>query len=160
MTGGSHGSPHLGVTEVARRLGVTQQAVRDWIHGGQLEAEKPGRAWIIDQASFDRFALDRPPSPSRTTSAGIGHDRLAELAAAVDRLVARESASDELLAAVQRERDHFRAEAAAAKEAALRVNSAAREIDKAVRGLLGVLELQSDALTQLLAPSSPQDLIG
>jgi hypothetical protein len=85
--------------------------------------------------------------------------RLKEITVAVERLAARESAFEQLVEALQRERDRFRAEAASAKEAALRVNAAARDTDKAVRGLLEVLEAQADALTQLLAPSTADDLL-
>jgi hypothetical protein len=39
------------------------------------------------------------------------------------------------------------------------VNMAAREINGAVRQMLGVLELQADALTELLAPGTVGDLM-
>jgi transposase-like protein len=149
-------SVSLRVSEVARRLGVTSQAVRDWIRSGQIVARKSDRIWIVDGNSVECFAATRRDlklAPARV------EDRLRELTEAVAQLSAREAASAQLLRAVERERDRFRAEAAASKEAALRVNSAAREVDQAVRHLLEVLELQADALTQLLAPSSPEDLL-
>lgn len=93
---------------------------------------------------------------------GVDRDDLAQrveaLTAAVHDALARETAAFELVRALERERDRYRADAAAARTAALAVNSAARELDGAVRAMLDVLAHQSDALIQLLAPGSPEDL--
>jgi excisionase family DNA binding protein len=160
-----HEPTELPASEVASRLAVTSQAVRDWIHAGNLAARKEGRRWLVDAKDFERFAQARRGREQLTPVAvGDQHrtvgveDQLRRLAEAVARLGEREAASARLVEALERERDRFRAEAAASKEAALRVNAAAREIDTAVRRLLDVLELQADALTQLLAPASPEDL--
>ncbi len=67
--------------------------------------------------------------------------------------------TQKLLAATERERDKHRADAAAAREAALRVVAAAQEANSAMSGLLGVLQRQQDALVQLLAPGSLADLL-
>jgi transposase len=148
----------IGVTDAAARLGVTTQTVRNWIRRGDLDARLRGRTWVIDGASLQRLATTRPRRSDRASSGPI-EDRLEDLTAAVERLTASQSTSAELLEALRRERDRFRAEAAASKEAALRVNSAARDTHRAVRQLLDVLEHQADALTQLLAPGSPEDLL-
>ena len=148
------------VAEAARRLGVTPQTVRNWIAGERLTGWRQGRAWVVDAASLEACAATRPAAPPAARKPAEVEERLRELTAAVDRLVARESDSAMLLEALQRERDRFRAEAASAKAAALRVNAAARETDKAVRQLLDVMEAQADALTQLLAPSTAEDLMG
>jgi excisionase family DNA binding protein len=158
VAGGMDELTELRVTQVARRLSVTQQAVRDWIRAGELAARKHGRIWLVDARDLERFAGTRP-ARQQPASDSVG-DQLRELTEAVAQLGEREAASARLVEALERERDRFRAEAAASKEAALRVNAAAQEIDKAVRRLLEVLELQADALTQLLAPSSPDDLLG
>ena len=54
--------------------------------------------------------------------------------------------------------DRYRADAATSREAALRVNAAAKDLREVVRRLLGVLDEQSEALTQLLAPATPADI--
>jgi hypothetical protein len=69
------------------------------------------------------------------------------------------AAAERLLEATERERDKHRAEAAAVREAALRLVASAQETNSAVSGLLGVLQSQQDALIQLLAPGSPADLV-
>lgn len=59
----------------------------------------------------------------------------------------------------ERERDRYRAEAATVKEAALRLVGSAQETHSVVSGLLTVLEQQQEALVQLLAPGSLDDLM-
>jgi hypothetical protein len=44
------------------------------------------------------------------------------------------------------------------RAAALSLNAAARDVREGVMKLVGVLDAQSEALSQLLAPASPQDL--
>lgn len=145
------------VTQAADRLGVTQQTVRNRIRAGELEGTKDGREWRVSEASVDRAAAPRAVK-TRPTVSGI-ESQLDGLRLAIEGLTQREAAADRVVAAIERERDRYRADAAASKEAALRVNAAAIEIDKAVRQLLRVLELQADALSQLLAPASPGDLL-
>jgi excisionase family DNA binding protein len=153
----------ISVTEAARRLSVSGQAVRNWLRSGKLSGDMGRARWRVDVASVDAIA----PAPDETDADEVGlqpgpagiEDRVDRLAAAVERLVERDDASAKLVGALQRERDHFRAEAATAKEVALRVTMAARETDKAVRQLLDVLAIQADALAQLLAPSSPEGLV-
>jgi hypothetical protein len=138
---------------------VTPQTVRNWIAGQRLAGWKQGNAWVVDAASLEECAATRPAAAPPGSNPADVEEQLRELTAAVDRLAARESDSALLLEAIRRERDRFRAEAASAKAAALRVNAAARETDKAVRQLLDVMEAQADALTQLLAPSTAADLM-
>lgn len=147
---------HIPAAQAAQQLRVTPQTVRNWLRDGQLEGAKRGTRWFVERTSIELRELDAggPQTAGREIE-----DRLDEIAISVERLLSQESQSSQLLAAVERERDRYRAEAATSKEAALRVNAAAAEIDGAVRRLLKVLELQSGALEQLLAPSSPQDLI-
>jgi hypothetical protein len=152
-------SADLRVSDAALRLAVTPQTVRNWIRSGTLKAKKQDGIWAVDAASIERCAAARPLRAARERVDGSTEKRLEDLAALVATLAAREHTADDLLEALQRERDRFRSEAASAKEAALRVNAAARETHAAVRQLLAVLELQTDALTQLLAPSSLQDLV-
>jgi excisionase family DNA binding protein len=149
----------LSVTEAARRLSVTGQTVRNWIRSGELDGRKQGSKWVVAAKSVDAAASALAVAPVVPAAPAGVEERLDRLTAAVERLAQRETASSKLMAALQRERDRFRAEAAASKEAALRVNLVARETDQAVRRLLDVLALQADTLAQLLAPSSPEDLL-
>jgi Helix-turn-helix domain len=149
----------LRVSNAALRLSVTPQTVRNWIRSGTLKAKKDNGIWVVDSASVERCAAARPLPAAGVRADGGTEKRLEDLTAVVAALVARERSAEDLLEALQRERDRFRSEAATAKEAALRVNAAARETQAAVRQLLAVLELQTDALTQLLVPSSLEDLV-
>ncbi len=59
----------LTAEQVAERFGVTPRAVRFWIEHGDLEAQRFGRAWAIDEAAletFERPQVGRPP-PERGT---------------------------------------------------------------------------------------------
>lgn len=140
----------LTATEAAAKLGVSSQSVRNWIRGGNLIATKGqnGR-WLVAADSVEhRCRL-------------LGRDRLCLGASDAPRAESGRTAGDDserLIAALERERDRHRSDAAAARAAAIELNAAAREIDGAVRHLLDVLTRQSDALTQLLAPGTPEDL--
>ena len=149
------GQDAVPVRVAAERLAVTGQTVRNMIRRGDLRGRKEGRRWLVDGDDVERLAQEQPGSRREPPAAP---PTVGELAEAVAELLRREAAASKLVTALERERDRFRADAAAAREAALRVNAVARETDQAVRHLLEVLELQSDALTQLLAPGSPEDL--
>ncbi|HUX86329.1 MAG TPA: hypothetical protein VMW65_04955, partial [Chloroflexota bacterium] len=73
-------------------------------------------------------------------------------------LMGRELAAERLVRAIEADRDRYRADAATSREAALRVNAAARDLRDVVQRLVGVLDEQSEALTQLLAPATPADV--
>jgi excisionase family DNA binding protein len=149
----------LSVSDAALALQVTTQTIRNWIENGKLEATKRGARWRVSRASFDRLAGSFGDVRDSSEAAETLEERLDRLAIAVEQLSARESTSQQLVDTLSRERDRYRSDAAAAREAALLVNAAARDTDVAVRHLLAVLESQSDALAQLLAPGSPQDLM-
>lgn len=53
-------SSRLTVVEAADRLGLSADAVRKRIAGGQLPAERRGRQWWIDARAVDRLARERP----------------------------------------------------------------------------------------------------
>jgi excisionase family DNA binding protein len=151
--------PLLRVSVAAQRLGVTTQTVRNWIRSGALPAHKDQGIWVVDAESVERYAVERPERRGHGASTvGSIEERLTALTTMVTSLVQRETATRELVEALQNERDRFRAEVATAKDAALRVNAAARETYAAVGELLAVLDRQADALAQLLAQASPQDL--
>ena len=45
-------TPYISVAEAARKLKISDRAVRQWIHSGKLEAERNGRAWQILASSL------------------------------------------------------------------------------------------------------------
>jgi hypothetical protein len=71
----------------------------------------------------------------------------------------RELAAERAIRAIEADRDRYRADATTSREAALRVNAAAKDLREVVGRLLGVLDEQSEALTQLLAPATPADVL-
>lgn len=60
------------VAEVAERLGIGPDLVARYCAQGRLEAEKPGRDWLIAPESVARFEQERRgrgrPPKSRPTS--------------------------------------------------------------------------------------------
>lgn len=143
---------NVGASEAARRLGVTSQTVRDRIRAGSLTGRKDDRGrWRVpeDVLPVAPAALEDDPS----IGARVDHleHELAELRAAQDRGA---HVSDALAA----ERDRYRAEAVAARDAAARLNIAVAEASATARSLLNALDAQTESLTQLLAPGSPADL--
>lgn len=152
----------VGVGTAATELGLSPQAIRDRIRAGQLDASKgPTGRWEITSASIDGY-IAAHGRRRRAGEADFNQEvmcRLDELATSIDLLRKDRGASVGLLEPVERERDRYRAEAASAREAALRVVAAARDTYAAIEQLLPVLREQNDALAQLLAPGSPQDLM-
>ena len=146
------------MSEAASRLGVSAQTIRNWARQQTLTGQQDAKGrWSIDAAAVEkRLASEGRKSP-RTVDVNRLAQRVEDLATAVEALTAKNS-PPELLSALERERDQYRAQAMAVRGAALSLTSAAREVDGAVRLLLGVLEQQADALVQLLAPASPHDL--
>ena len=43
---------YITVAEAARKLGVSDRAVRQWITSGKLEAERNGRSWQIPSSAI------------------------------------------------------------------------------------------------------------
>jgi len=145
----------ISVAEAAKRLGCTTQTVRNWLQAGKLTGHQTGkrRIWHIDEASVPQPT--RPGSTSLLVVSGEAHEVLEQLRELMD----RELAAERLVRAIEADRDRYRAEAATSREAALRVNAAARELREVVRRLVGVLDEQAEALTQLLAPATPADVL-
>jgi len=146
---------YLTTGAAADELGASTQTVRNYLRASSLRGVKSesGR-WRVDAASVEEYLAANGSKLERPDT----RDRIDELTVAVRELSARDVAAERLVADFQRERDRYRADAVAAKGAALAVNAAARELDHGVRSILEVLARQSDALTQLLAPASPDDL--
>lgn len=58
-------------TEVANFLGVSDQAVINWIHEGRVpDAQKVGRTWAIPESSLDK--IDRPKMGRPTSNGATG----------------------------------------------------------------------------------------
>lgn len=145
----------LVASAAATKLGVCAQTVRNHLRAGVLRGyrESP-RRWLVETASVEEYLARGGTELARDDLA----QRVEELAAAVRDSLAGQAAALALVQALERERDRYRADAAAARAAALTVNASARELDGAVRKMLEVLAHQSDALIQLLAPGTPEDL--
>lgn len=142
----------FGVTEVAERLGLTTQAVRDRIRAGTLPGTKDERGqWRIPSRAV-------PSTPGAAASPSSLDDRVAALEHELGTLRNARDAQAHRQADLQRERDRHRADAVAAREVALHLNAAVTEARAAAQNLLNALDAQSDALTQLLTPGSPADL--
>jgi len=148
------------VSQAATELGLSTQAVRNLIRGGKLAAAKdPEGRWLIEEASVSaylaRHGRHKPPPAGLERIEAM----LDELTRSVASLQKSNASATQLLEATERERDKHRAEAAAVREAALRLVGSAQETNSVVSGLLGVLKQQEEALVQLLAPGSLDDLM-
>lgn len=141
--------------EAARRLGITPQAVRDRIRAGTLSGRRQGRAWRVDSASLP----DATAEPRSDAKLNTVLRRLGRLEEHIEAVAAALKSSDAARVLLERERDRYRADAAAAREAALLLTGVTRDAVSASRQLLEALERQTDAIGQLVAPSSPQDLL-
>jgi excisionase family DNA binding protein len=138
--------------EAATRLGVTPQTIRNYVRAGKLEGDKDAAGlWRVSAETVERMS-SRPALPVDVVA------RVSRLAEEVGKLRGRADTADQLVAALERERDRFRGDAAAAREAALILVGNARELDAATRTLLTALEAQANALVQLLAPATAEDL--
>lgn len=60
---------------------------------------------------------------------------------------------------VRQERDRYRAEASALREAAIRANAAQRSMADGFRRVLDAVEENADAMTEVLGPRSVSDLL-
>lgn len=53
----------IGTTEAAKRLGISQRRVLEFIGDGRLKAQQVGRTWIIDERSLR--SVEKRPGPGR-----------------------------------------------------------------------------------------------
>lgn len=148
------------VSQAAGELGLSTQAVRNLIRSGKLEAGKdPEGRWLIDSTNLSEYLAlygrSKPASPGLDRI----EERLDELSRSVASLRESNASATQLLEMTERERDKYRADAAAVREAALRLVGSAQETNSVVSGLLNVLQQQEDALVQLLAPGYLDDLM-
>jgi hypothetical protein len=170
----------MSASAAGERLGISSQAVRDRVHAGTLRGQQTATGrWRIDPASVEQAVArndrDRAGNEDmgqrvreltaemRELAAAVrelvaGAPRVNALEAAVAAMTTRDAATVERLRGLQRERDRYRSDASAVRAAALAVNAAASDLDGSVREVLEVLAHQRDALTQLLAPGSPEDI--
>ncbi len=49
----------LSVKEVAKKLGLTKQAINIHIQAGKLKAEKVGTFWVIERKHLEKFIKSR-----------------------------------------------------------------------------------------------------
>jgi excisionase family DNA binding protein len=145
----------------AKALDVSLQTVRNWVRSGKLSGTQTASGRVrVDAASVDAVLRARSAVPRPTTGTPASLETtLSEIQHVLGELQSQDLASTRLLKTVERERDRFRAEAAALRDASLQLVSAASETEAGVQKLLVVLDRQREALVQLLAPRSPEDLI-
>lgn len=146
-------SSELAASEAATRLELTPQAVRDRIRAGSLAGRK-------DEHGRWRVRADAVPPPRALVSNDLSAltIRVEELERQLSTILAAQAGDAGRVERLSAERDRFRSDAAAAREAAARLNIALAEVRATARSLLNALDAQSEALTQLLAPGSPADL--
>jgi hypothetical protein len=149
------------VGRAASELGLSPQAVRNLIRAGKLVANKaPNDRWRLDGRSVSSYlAAHGRKKQHDAVAADEIKRRLDDLTRSIDVLMDADRSSVRLLEALERERDRYRADAAAVRAAALGLVASAQDTQSAVAQLLEVLQRQGDALVQLLAPGSPQDLM-
>ena len=149
--------PTMSVREAATQLGVTPQTIRNWLANHKLDGHQDGRkrVWRVTTQSVEA-ATPRTPGIRLSAASGDGIPAVRQM---LEQLLARETSAERVLTAVERERDRYRADAAAVREAAIRVNRAADDLRQVIPSLVGVLEEQSDALAQLLGPTTPAELL-
>jgi hypothetical protein len=148
------------VGPAAEELGLSTQTVRNLIRSEMLKGSKDTRGrWRVDAHSVRDYAARHGHRQRSRFNTEDVERRLEELAHSVDSLIESDRSSTRLLDAVERERDRHRADAAAAREAALRLVASTQDANSAVSELLKALQQQGDALVQLLAPGSPEDLM-
>lgn len=146
----------ISASTAASLLGVTSQTVRNWIRAGKLEGwQGTNGRWSVKRGSLDLADLSTKMPAS---GADDLERRLSSLGQTVDALQNERAAVQQTLEAVERERDRHRADAAALRDAAIRMNLMSRDVATAVRQMLDVLEQQSELVSQLLAPSTVSEL--
>jgi hypothetical protein len=126
--------------------------VRDRVRAGTLAGHKDARGrWRIIEAGLP---VDLPAPVDQATLAR----RVDQLAKDIEAIRTERADQAELMAAIARERDAYRAEASTARDVALRINASARDARTALRMLIDALDNQGEAVSQLLLPGSPADL--
>jgi len=158
----------LSCREAGRRLGVGKERARQLAKKGELTARQDvRRVWFIDPASIKAWLSAKAAARSRRGQHQGVDKRLEGLARAIAELAAGQAELQAMVrelqtttpnAALMRERDHYRAQAAAVRESALLLNSASRDAHAGYRHLLDTMVQQADALVQVLAPESLSDI--
>ena len=62
--------PLVTTAALAKRWGLTQQAVAYWIREGALKATKLGKTWVIDEKDLEGF---QRPTPGRPKKPKLNH---------------------------------------------------------------------------------------
>jgi excisionase family DNA binding protein len=60
----------IGTTEAAKRLGISQNRVRDLIASGRLKAQKIGREYAINPKDLDAVKNRIPGRPRKSRKSG------------------------------------------------------------------------------------------
>jgi hypothetical protein len=141
------------------RLAVTPERARQLITARELDAQQtPTKRWLITRASVEKYRLGTVERTAESSSPNLEAE-VQRPSEAVLRLEERAASSAVLLDAVSRERDRYRADAAAARGAAMEMQASIPDFTGVVQQLQLIIERQANALGQLLAPGSPEDLL-
>jgi hypothetical protein len=142
-------SSTVGVSKAAQDLGLTPQGVRDLIRSGKLEARKnEADRWRIDGDSLARYLSEHGPKEGALSAL----DRLDRRVSELDRRIESLSESASALTTVENERDRFRSDASALRDALLLYIASAADVEAA-------FQKQRDAFAQLVRPGLIQDLM-
>jgi hypothetical protein len=147
--------------QVASRLGVTPERVRQMLREGKLEGiQAPNGRWQITCASVTGHLQKMGRTPRKDIADDLSALALQvqRLSESVDSLERREGAVG-TFSAISRERDRYRADVTAMRGAALEIQASTTGLTEAVQQLLVVIERQANALGQLLAPASADDVL-
>lgn len=147
--------------DAARKLGVSDQTVRNWLQTGDLEGHKASNGrWAVQNADVQRRLAKFGRKKRGVGDLGPLAAEVRRLAEAVEELrQERAPVSPAEVELLMKDRDRYRTDAATMREAAFHLNSAAGEAYDAMKQTLSVLEAQREALAQLLGPGSPEDLV-
>jgi predicted site-specific integrase-resolvase len=138
-------------SQAADRLGLSPQAVRNLLRAGKLAGQQRDGRWMVEESSVRAYLETHGRRPSATNRLAQLQGQVDELTRTVEQLVTTDSPRS-TLQALERERDHHRADAVAAN-AALRLTLASgRATREAVSQLLEALRAQEEALVQQLVP--------
>ena len=138
----------------ARELDVSAETIRRWVDTGRLEGFSEERhvrkRYFVSERSVKALQERREAG-----AAPPGH----ELRRLRERVAELEAIRDEVsLARLSRDRDHYRAENSALREAGLRLNAAMEHMERSTSAQAAALQEQREALSVLLTPNSVDDL--
>ena len=101
---------YVSVAEAARKLGLSERAVRQWITAGKLEAERNGRTWRILASALENGSASEANFPiTAQMQSEINHLRneLAEKNRQIEALTSTIAHAQQLVALSQKSIQHL-----------------------------------------------------